>query len=329
MRITISTESGEIYAIDFPSSLTVEDFKAYLEAETGIPVASQILIHNTKTLAEPKRTLDQAGLQDDDLVELRKVPQRAPAANSQNTQASQLEVQSEQLRLNLLSNPMALESTRHMYPDLVSAVNDPVRFREILLQTMQAMSQGSHERQLREEELRRLEADPDDPANQARIMEIIKQQQIDENLQLAADISPELFVPVSMLYIKLRIKGHDIYALVDSGAAHTIISSEVAERCGLSNLIDTRYITEARGVGKQTSKGRIHSAPVSIGDSNADIPCSFTVLDLNIDCLFGLDMLKRHKCNIDLSKNALVIGDIETKFLSDLEIEKHIKPMEK
>lgn len=343
MKLTISnSNNGDILAIDFPSSLTIEDLKAYLEVETNIPPSSQTLIHNSKALVDSKKTLEESGIQDDDLIALSQrsqssqtpMPQQASSSpNTQNTnqptsfdQNPQLDSTIEGMRLQALLNPMALEQMRSINPGLHSSINNPTQFREAFLQTAQAMQNPTRRN---EDELRRLEADPDDPANQARIMEIIRQQQIDENLQLAADISPESFVPVSMLYIKLRIKGTSIYALVDSGAAHTIISSEIAEKCGLSNLIDTRYITEARGVGKQTSKGRIHSAPVSIGDSNADIPCSFTVSDCNVDCLFGLDMLKRHKCSIDLSKNALVIGDIETQFLSELEIEKHIKPMDR
>lgn len=329
MKITITNQAnGDILSIDFPGSLTLEDFKAYIEVETNIPTSSQILIHNSKSLVEAKKTLEELGIQDDDLIALETRTQNSlqQTGQSQIPQNDQLDSTIESMRLQALQNPMALEQMRTINPRLHSLINNPVEFKQEFLQTAHAMQNPSTGY---DEELRRLEQDPDDPANQARIMEIIKQQQIDENLQLAADISPESFVPTSMLYIKLRIKGKEIYALVDSGAGHTIISSEVAEKCGLTNLIDTRYITEARGVGKQTSKGRIHSAPVSIGDSNLDIPCSFTVLDCNVDCLFGLDMLKRHKCNIDLSKNALVIGDTETRFLSELEIEKHIKPMDR
>lgn len=338
MKLTITNmATNDILAIDFPSSLTIEDLKAYIEVETNIATSSQILIHNSKSLVDAKKTLEDVGIKDDDLIVLQTLAKRqqtqSPAQNTgssnpQNSfpQAHELDSNIEAMRLQALQNPMALEQMKSINPGLHSSINDPARFKDAFLQAAQAMQNPSRQN---EEELRRLEANPDDPANQARIMEIIRQQQIDENLQLAADISPESFVPVSMLYIKLRIKGTDIYALVDSGAAHTIISSEIAEKCGLLNLIDKRYITEARGVGTQTSKGRIHSAPVSIGESNRDIPCSFTVLDCNVDCLFGLDMLKRHKCSIDLSKNALVIGDMETQFLSELEIEKHIKPMDR
>ena len=77
----------------------------------------------------------------------------------------------------------------------------------------------------------------------------------------------------------------------------------------------------AQGVGQQTIEGKIHSVPITIGDSKIEIPCSFTVLDTLVDLLFGLDMLKRHKCVIDLDKNVLVVGkSIETKFLDASEL---------
>jgi hypothetical protein len=52
--------------------------------------------------------------------------------------------------------------------------------------------------------------------------------------------------------------------------------------------------------------------------------------DKNMDCLFGLDMLKRHRCNIDLGRNMLVFPlagggtGMETEFLheKDLPVEK-------
>lgn len=70
--------------------------------------------------------------------------------------------------------------------------------------------------------------------------------------------------------------------------------------------------------------------------------------DKNMDFLLGLDMLKRHRCNIDLSKNVLQFGGLgETPFLhekdldeskggtkgfdaekSNMEIEKMMKDME-
>jgi hypothetical protein len=52
-------------------------------------------------------------------------------------------------------------------------------------------------------------------------------------------------------------------------------------------------------------------------------PCTFTVLEKNdVDFLFGLDMLKRHQCVIDLKKAVLQIGSAgeEVPFLSEKDL---------
>lgn len=66
-----------------------------------------------------------------------------------------------------------------------------------------------------------------------------------------------------------------------------------------------------------------------------DFPCSITVMDSdaglgdkNMDCLFGLDMLKRHRCCIDHAKNVLRFtisggggtGTMEAPFLHEKDL---------
>ncbi|KAL3758840.1 hypothetical protein ACHAWU_001362 [Discostella pseudostelligera] len=127
---------------------------------------------------------------------------------------------------------------------------------------------------------------------------------------------PESMGRVLMLYINCTANGHPLQVFVDSGAQNTIMSGRCAERLNLSHLIDTRFEGVAVGVGTGKIAGRIHVVILNIG--GYDFPCSITVMDdgdsngrstglgnKNMDCLFGLDMLKRHRCNIDLEKNVL------------------------
>lgn len=44
-----------------------------------------------------------------------------------------------------------------------------------------------------------------------------------------------------MLYVNIKVNGHDVQAFVDSGAQSTIISKACAERCGLMMWLDKRY----------------------------------------------------------------------------------------
>ena len=45
------------------------------------------------------------------------------------------------------------------------------------------------------------------------------------------------------------------------------------------------------------------------------------MVETSVGILFGLDMLRRHRCTIDLERDVLVIGKhIEAKFLSESEV---------
>jgi len=89
--------------------------------------------------------------------------------------------------------------------------------------------------------------------------------------------NPEMFGQVIMLYINCQINGHNVKAFVDSGAQMTIMSSECARNCGLTDLIDVRFSGIAQGVGTQKILGRIHTAYVQIG--NDCLSSTFSVIE--------------------------------------------------
>lgn len=66
--------------------------------------------------------------------------------------------------------------------------------------------------------------------------------------------------------------------------------------------------------------------------ANHYFPCTITIMDSeeglgdkNMDFLLGLDMLKRHRCNIDLARNALAFrvgsNTFEANFLHEKDLD--------
>ncbi|KAH3663435.1 hypothetical protein WICMUC_005961 [Wickerhamomyces mucosus] len=325
VTITASIEQNDdIFTIDISEDLTFDDFKAYLTAESGIEPKDQIIVLSGKEVnAEGSKTLKEIGFGDQEFIVVKKKSSSSPASSLGSGslfEADQLGKQAEFFRQNILNNPAVRQQLTSTNPTLERYLDDPVTFKRYFLETLQHYQNQYDNNSSNAEELRRLETDPDNPDNQRRILEIINENNIEENMRHALDITPESFASVTMLYINVEVNGYPIKAFVDSGAQSTIINTALAERCNLTRLIDKRFRGVAQGVGQSEILGRVHSAPLKI--ENAFIPCSFTVLDTHVDMLLGLDMLKRHQANIDLKHNVLRIAEIETPFLPEAEIPK-------
>jgi DNA damage-inducible protein 1 len=209
------------------------------------------------------------------------------------------------------------------------------------IQSAFAQSQAYHKEQ---EFTRLLSQNPNDP--QAKEYFSKKERQKNVNLQYhqAMQEYPESMGRVLMLYVEAKINNTTLQAFVDSGAQTTIMSKKCAQKCGIFDLVDTRFAGIAVGVGTGTILGRIHMAQLQIG--HVYFPCSVTVMDdaalpsggggsdkdgnpatpKDMDFLLGLDMLKRHTCCIDLEqgnlKFRLAPGEyLETPFLHEKDLD--------
>merc|ERR1719449_56236 len=236
---------------------------------------------------------------------------------SQPSQPTRNEEDPAWIREMLQANPDQLALLKQNNPRLAEAYESGnlEEFPKVLKEQQNARREREAQR------IRMMNADPFDLEAQRLIAKEIEQKNIDQNMELAMEASPESFGSVIMLYINCTVNGHQVKAFVDSGAQATIMSQKAAERCNIMRLVDQRWAGIAKGVGTQKIIGRVHMAQIQIEKDY--LTSSFSILEEQpMDMLLGLDMLKKHQCTIDLKKNVLVIGTTgtETPFLSEAEL---------
>ena len=138
------------------------------------------------------------------------------------------------------------------------------------------------------------------------------------NFDKALEHIPESFITVDMLFISGKINDIEIPMFIDTGAAISIMPKSVAIACGLSDLIDQRYQGKLIGVGTQKIYGKVYYVDITIEDFS--IPCSFTIVDDKDDVktpvIFGLDMLHRHSCYLDIGGKKMIMGGKDIPFIT-------------
>merc|ERR1719228_131689 len=239
------------------------------------------------------------------------------AGPSQPTQPARNEEDPAWIREMLQANPDQLALLKQNNPRLSEAFESGnlEEFAKVLKEQQEARREREAQR------IRMMNADPFDLEAQRLIATEIEQKNIDQNMELAMEASPESFGSVIMLYINCKVNGHNVKAFVDSGAQATIMSQKAAEKCNIMRLVDQRWAGIAKGVGTQKIIGRVHMAQIQI--ESDFLTSSFSILEEQpMDMLLGLDMLKKHQCTIDLKQNCLIIGTTgtATPFLSESDL---------
>ena len=194
------------------------------------------------------------------------------------------------IRDMFLADPHQLSLLKERNPELADALlsGDLQAFAAVLQRQRQERADRDMQR------IRTMNADPFDLEAQKQIAEEIRMTNVNQNMEIAMEYSPESFGKVVMLYINCKLNGHPVKAFVDSGAQMTFMSSACAERCSIMRLLDHRWAGIAKGVGTQKIVGRVHVAQIQI--ENDFLQSSFSVMeDQPMDLVLGLDMLKRHQ----------------------------------
>lgn len=329
MKITVMTVNEQFITLDVDRDESVENVKALLEVETSVSLHQQQLQFNGKEMKNSDR-LSSIGVGDGDMLMM------VPVASSTGPPPDDLRFNPDGSAVNPGTFQQHIRQNSQAMTQLFQ--NDPALAEAILgdnLDNLQKLLRERHQQKLQlrrkqEEELALMYADPFDVQAQKKIEDAIRQKGIDENWEAAIEYNPEAFARVVMLYVDMEVNGVPLKAFVDSGAQSTIISKSCAERCGLLRLLDQRYRGVAVGVGQSEILGRIHVAAIKIG--HLFYHCSFTVLDApNMEFLFGLDMLRKHQCIIDLKENVLRVGggEVSVPFLQEKDIPLHIRDDER
>lgn len=336
MQIFVTTPNENVFGLEVAPDMAYEDLLAFVEMEASVPAKDVILSLNGNPIVDtdPKATIGSLGVVDNSMLLLttkRVAPNPPAAASAQSTvptldfssiqipgmpAAPRVDPRAEQIRTQILERADSLDQLKLSNPELAEHVHDAQKFSDAFAKLQNELRAKEVERK---RELQRLYADPDNEDNQKRIMEIIRQENVEESYQNAMEHHPEMFVRTDMLYINCRINGHDVKAFVDTGAQMTILSEEFCEKVGLTHMLDVKFAGVARGVGSGKILGRVHSVPLQIGSSF--FPASVSVIEGDqLKFILGLDMLKRFKANVNLRTNQLEIGEEKAAFLDEKDL---------
>jgi DNA damage-inducible protein 1 len=185
----------DLLTYDVGPDMTLNDLKAFVQAETNVPPTAQIFLKDGRPVADNSMTLSQFGVQEGDLMALAissNPPRRRPAEGNPGGEPSAQRTRNangqEQLRLRILQERAVRAEVERQDPELAAAAEDSQRFHDLWDARRAQNEQLQREK---EEQMARLEADPFNLEAQQKIEEMIRQERVAENMQKAMEEFPE------------------------------------------------------------------------------------------------------------------------------------------
>ncbi|VDK62982.1 unnamed protein product [Onchocerca ochengi] len=346
MKITVTCDltGANVFPLEVSSDMEMENFLALCKFEipalNDIPMSQLNIVHSGHATdlnaSNLKRTLNDWKIYNNDIIML---VTNKPTSSSRQPQYSNAMIADLVKSIRVPQDKMHRDNSDLKNDDLVqlhtlfnglrNSAEYRDRLRNVMPDLIAAVEQNNFDmfksKYIAERERafarERAMLDPTNAEGQRLIAEQIQRENIDFSHQFAMEHMPEAYIPVTMLFIKMKINGVEVKAFVDSGAQVSILSDSIAQRCNLMHLVDKRFQATVHGVGgAQQLLGKIHACQVQIEEQF--FSCNFDVLaNRDIDVLLGLDILKRHRCVINLQDNSLRFGESAvTHFLPDSEV---------
>ena len=195
-----STDQDDVLFVEVEPHTTVALLKQRIEFQSAIPPAKQVIQYNGLMLLDDSKTMEQCQVTADSMLGVHSVSQQPRAQEgarpgsslasqprrAQSSQAASSDP--EVLRQQYLQNPPYLAQLRYQIPQLADVINDPPRWRELYNEYQRRRAELEAQK---ERDIALLQADPFDVEAQKRIEEMIRLEQVDENLEQTREHHPE------------------------------------------------------------------------------------------------------------------------------------------
>jgi len=117
-------------------------------------------------------------------------------------------------------------------------------------------------------------------------------------------------ISFNMLWIRVKIRGNDILALVDTGAPYSSLTKQIIDKYNLNEIVDYSIKTKSQYLSSKIGVDHGFVWNIDITIDNYVFSNNFRINNLTfLDMIIGLDFLIRNNVVIDFNKRTLIFND--------------------